>query len=255
MMYEIANGKFLRPGGDNIKELKLTTGPTLSDQAYVFLRRSITEGDLTPGRRVTERGLASELGVSPTPVREAIRRLEHERLLERLDGRTLTVAQPSLHHLYQLNQIEAALRGVAARLAAESASDEELDEIKRTCDRAAKLELKTKTPNDILEVLRLTRSMHEHIDQASHSPVLLDMIATAAAFDWAVRIRAVELLGTSYSSEHPGYEHTALVEALCDRDGVLAESLMSAHVRSAGQRFLDVLARNGDGTEVGMAEG
>jgi DNA-binding GntR family transcriptional regulator len=241
-------------GALSIKELKLTTGPTLSDQAYVFLRRSITEGDLAPGRRVTERGLASELGVSPTPVREAIRRLEHERLLERLDGRTLTVARPSLHRLYQLNQIEAALRGVAARLAAESATDEQLEEIRRTCDRAVKLEPTAKSTGDVLEVLRLTRNMHEQIDQASHNPVLLDMIATAGAFDWGVRLRAVELLGTSYSSEHPGHEHMELVEALCERDGARAETLMSAHVRSAGRRFLDVLATNGDGADLEVAK-
>jgi DNA-binding GntR family transcriptional regulator len=62
------------------------------------------------------------------------------------------------------------------------------------------------------------------------------------------------LLGTSYSSEHLGREHMALVEALCDRDGARAESLMSAHVRSAGRRFLDVLASNGDGADVEIAE-
>src|SRR5450756_736617 len=96
------------------------------DQAYVVLRREISEGELPAGGRVTERGLAEQLGVSPTPVREAIRRLEHERLLERLDGRTLTVAQPTVHRLFELNLIEAALAGVAAGLAAESATDDEI---------------------------------------------------------------------------------------------------------------------------------
>ena len=55
---------------------KLTTGPTLSDQAYRALRSDITTGALKPGQRLTERGLAEHLGVSPTPVREALQRLD-----------------------------------------------------------------------------------------------------------------------------------------------------------------------------------
>ena len=62
---------------------KLTTGPTLGDQAYQAIRAAITSGDLAAGERTTERALARRLGVSPTPVREALQRLEHERLISR----------------------------------------------------------------------------------------------------------------------------------------------------------------------------
>src|ERR1700756_4962000 len=103
----------------------LSTGPTLADQAYRALREEIISGDLKPGERLTERHLAGRLGVSPTPIREALQRLEHEHLIQRTDTRRILVAEPSDRRLYELTLIEAALRGVSARLAAENATDKE----------------------------------------------------------------------------------------------------------------------------------
>src|SRR5260370_40366654 len=78
---------------------KLSTGPSLADQAYAALREGITSGRFAPGQTLTERALAGDLGVSPTPVREPISRLEHARLLQR-DEHALTFAAPGLvlHH-------------------------------------------------------------------------------------------------------------------------------------------------------------
>jgi DNA-binding GntR family transcriptional regulator len=72
----------------------LSTGPTLADQAYRALRDEIISGRLKPGERLTERHLATRLGVSPTPIREALQRLEHEHLIQRTDTRRILVAEP-----------------------------------------------------------------------------------------------------------------------------------------------------------------
>src|SRR5260370_10683225 len=93
---------------------KLSTGPSLADQAYAALREGITSGRFAPGQTLTERALAGELGVSPTPVREAISRLEPERLLEPA-GRALTVPSPGVDPLRGLMRIEAALPGAPRR--------------------------------------------------------------------------------------------------------------------------------------------
>src|SRR5580692_8267902 len=180
--------------------VKLTTAPTLADQAYVVLRREISEGGFSAGQRMTERGLAAQLGVSPTPVREAIRRLEHERLLERLDGRTLTIARPSLHRLFELNLIEGALAGVAARLAASSATQEELGAIRSTQERAADLVPSARTVDHGIEILRLARQTHQLIYEASHNDQLIEMIATAGDFEWRIRVESIRRLGVSYPS-------------------------------------------------------
>jgi DNA-binding GntR family transcriptional regulator len=222
---------------------RLTQGPSLADQAYRVLRQMLTDGDLEPGERLTERDLATRLGVSPTPVREAIRRLEHERLLERNDGRALTVAQPSLRRLAELREIEAALRGVAAKLATVAASDAELEEIRTTFEASARLSSKARPrAADVAEILRLTGRMHALIDDASHNALLVQMIATAKAFDWQTRLRAAERLGASYPVHEPQQHHRAIVEALVARDGERAEALMVAHIREAGQRLLDVVS-------------
>lgn len=221
---------------------QLTQGPSLADQAYRVVRQLLTNGDLEPGERLTERDLATRLGVSPTPVREAIRRLEHERLLERNDGRTLTVAQPSVRRLAELREIEAALRGVAVRLAAVAASDAELDEIRTTFEASARLSRKARPKaSDVSEILRLTGRMHALIDDASHNAQLVQMIATAKAFDWQTRLRAAEQLGATYPLHDPQQQHQAIVEALLERDGERAEALMVAHIREAGQRLLDAV--------------
>src|SRR5580704_4822252 len=224
------------------QSMKLTVVPSLADQAYVVLRQGISQGEYSPGQRVTERGLAVELGVSPTPVREAIRRLEHERLLERLDGRTLTVARPSLHRLFELNLIEGALAGVAARLAASSATRAELDAIRRTQERATDLVPSARTVDDGIEILRLTRQTHQLIYEASHNDQLIEMIATAGVFEWRIRVESIRRLGASYPSSEALAHHAEIVEAIEARDGELAESLMRAHVTTAARRHLDAVA-------------
>ena len=75
--------------------LPALSSQSLADQAYRALRTAITQGDLRWGDKITERGLAASLGVSPTPVREALRRLEQEQLVERTGPRSLRVATVS----------------------------------------------------------------------------------------------------------------------------------------------------------------
>jgi len=223
--------------------MRLKASPTLADQAYVVLRRAISEGELRSGLRITERGLADHLGVSPTPVREAIRRLEHERLIERLDGRTLTVAQPTTHRLYELALIEAALAGVAAGLAAESATDKELAAIRSVHDEAGVAAARAVTVDEGIEALRLARRMHELVYQASHNSQLVEMIATVGVFDWQIRTESVRQLGPSYPAAAGLDDHSSIIEALEARDVVLADSLMRHHVSAAAHRHLDVVSR------------
>lgn len=211
----------------------LSTGPTLADQAYRALREEIISGKLEPGERLTERHLATRLGVSPTPIREALQRLEHEHLIQRTDTRRILVAEPSIHRLYELTLIEAALRGVGARLAAENATERELAAIQET--HAAFTE--TMTPE---EVLAAARKLHKLIDQASHNETLVTMIATATAFDWQFRLETIpDIYGTNRRAPLERHrEHAQIVAALAARDGETAEELMRQHILGATRTFL-----------------
>ena len=211
----------------------LSTGPTLADQAYRALREEIISGKLKPGERLTERHLATRLGVSPTPIREALQRLEHEHLIERTDTRRILVAEPSVHRLYELTVIEAGLRGVGARLAAENASEKELAAIEATYAGFTA----TMTPE---QALAEARKLHELIDHASHNETLIAMIATATAFDWQFRLGTIpELFGEDRKTARERHrEHGKIVTALISRDGQAAEKLMREHILRATEEFL-----------------
>jgi DNA-binding GntR family transcriptional regulator len=212
----------------------LSTGPTLADQAYGALRQEIISGRLNPGERLTERHLAQRLGVSPTPIREALRRLEHEHLIERTQTRRIQVAKPSRRRLYELVLMEAALRGVAAQLAAENATDKELATIEKTHRQFTELMLSPE------RALATTRRLHELIDRASHNEPLVGMIATVTAFDWQFRLETLkEIYGPNRKAVLERHrEHGRIVDALKSRDGELAEELMRRHILGANSAYL-----------------
>jgi DNA-binding GntR family transcriptional regulator len=216
----------------------LSTGPTLADQAYGALRDEIIAGRLKPGERLTERQLAKLLGVSPTPIREALQRLEHEHLIERTATRRIQVAEPSRRRLRELVLVEAALRGVAARLAAENATDKELAAIEKTHRQFTDVALSPE------RALTTTRRMHELIDRASHNEALVRMIATATAFDWRFRLDTVpDIYGPNPKTALQRHrEHGKIVKALKARDGKAAEELMRSHIVGANDAYLQALA-------------
>jgi DNA-binding GntR family transcriptional regulator len=224
---------------------QLTTGPSLADQAYNVLRDLIASGELAPAERLTERALAARLGVSPTPIREAISRLIHERLLVRVDGRTLQVAAPSLRRLREMSLIQAALQGVAGRLAAESATEAELEAIARVhlgSQRRPKRASKPATREDPAE---LRHDFHQLIVEASHSPSLIDMIATAEAFSRALRLQAQRAAGAAEAIRQAVHEHDAILGALQARDGDRAEALLREHTAWVNERYLQWAEQHG----------
>ena len=218
------------------QQRSLSTGPTLADQAYRALREDIIEGRLQPGERITERQLAQRLGVSPTPVREALGRLEHEHLIERSGTRRIQVAEPSHKRLFELTLMEAALRGVAARLAAENATTSEIAAMRRLYEGFTDVSMAPE------RALALTRELHAGIDRASHNETLISMIATVTAFDWDFRVTTVgEIFGPDRRRVMDRHrEHGAIIEAIADRDGQRAERLMREHIAVVTDAFLQV---------------
>lgn len=231
---------------------KLTTGPTLSDQAYQALREDITTGLLKPGQKLTERALAERLGVSPTPVREALQRLEHERLIERDSVRAIRVAEPSVARLHELAMIEAALRGTAARLAADRATTADIKRMLEDCDEAEALAAQTGldsldgwTESRVRDVLQVTRGFHQRVNEAARSKTLIDMISTVTAFDFAFRLkRSAESHRDPASLRHSFEEHRSVVAAIEARDGDAADEIMRRHIASRASAYLAIAARD-----------
>src|SRR6188508_3027750 len=135
---------------------------TLADQAYRQIRSSIASGDLAAGDKVTERGMAERLAISPTPVREALRRLELDGLIERIGPRTVLVAAIRDAAVDDLAEVEVGLRGLVARFAARHATTEQLDTLDAILDRA----------DDLLILLKDGRYQGQPTDR--HLASLLD---------------------------------------------------------------------------------
>jgi DNA-binding GntR family transcriptional regulator len=210
-------------------------GARLSDKAYHELHRMIVDGELAQGERLTERALAERLEISPTPIREALQRLEQEWLIERKGPRTVVVAGANRRHLRELRVLEAALRGVAARLAVENATDKELDELAAVHAEALRVARSRQGRAAIVtQVLELTRRFHSMIDIASHNPVLMKMIATTTAFDFVTRVDRIKRLGKDYPTAWV-VEHAEIIDALRARDADRAEQLVRSHVLHTGR--------------------
>src|SRR5579864_9082399 len=135
---------------------------SLAEQAYRAIREGIATGLFQAGERVTERGLATRLNVSATPVREALRRLEQEGLIERVSARQLRVVDHSLGTLRELLLAGAALRAMEARFATHKITEAALDRMAAIVDAQSR-----EQGIDITERLRIAREFDMEIERAA----------------------------------------------------------------------------------------
>ncbi|CAM3353622.1 GntR family transcriptional regulator [Kibdelosporangium persicum] len=229
--------------------LKGLAADTLADRAYRAIRDAITTGELPPGQKVTERGLAERLSVSPTPVREAIRRLEQDGLLERTGPRTVQVAAFRDAAIQDLAEVEVALRGMVARFAARHASPAQLDQLDAILDETDDLLIVIKqrkqAGQDVARHLdRLLDAMqrfNEVVESCAHNPVLVRLLGQTRVFSWPERrARLIELIGANDTFGLDRYgSHRALVRALRAGDSVRAEALVIEDARGG---LADLLA-------------
>src|SRR6201995_5474217 len=111
------------------------SGQSLVDVLAERIEAAIISGDLQPGRKLSEQALAASLGVSRGPLREAIRRLEGRKLLERTPNIGVRVASLSPNDLYEILQVREALEGMACGLAATNMTDDELEALTELLDQ------------------------------------------------------------------------------------------------------------------------
>jgi DNA-binding GntR family transcriptional regulator len=214
----------------------VTRTDALADQAYLSIRDAITSGRLSAGSRVTERALAEQLGVSVTPVREALRQLEQDLLVERVGTRERRITELPGQTLRETLVIYGALRGVAARLAAQNATDEELGAI------AGALEQAQSATDDMptAQALALFDRFHTLIEAAAHNPVLSSLMVTVRGFDPSYRERSVEeqVREVPASLADRIAHHRPILDALSARDPEHADRLMREHTLEAGESYL-----------------
>ena len=224
--------------------LPALSSQSLADQAYQALRAAIVRGDLPWGEKITERGLAARLGVSPTPVREALRRLEQEQLVEHTGPRSLRVVTVSPEERAESGAIEAALEGVAARFAARKAGEAQLARMGKLLDEAdaaadvlrgdrdAGREL---SPDQIERIFDAVRAFHHEVEQAAGNTQLTRTLDQVRAFSRSERLKlaASQLTAGSEGQIQRYGQHREILEALRERDAERAEQLARTHASSA----------------------
>ncbi|MEU0468375.1 MULTISPECIES: GntR family transcriptional regulator [Amycolatopsis] len=204
---------------------------SLAEQAYQQIRESIASGALTPGQKLTERNLAFMLGVSPTPVREALRRLEQEHLIERHSARSLAVANHSAETIRELLYAESLLRGALARFAAQKITDDQVDELAKIVD-----ELSRSVADP--EAAQQAADRFDAVLRRVAANAFLDSLASSAGvFGRARRIRLIE----QWSAEERMTRlqiHREIVDALRARDADRVEQLTREQLESSRRLLL-----------------
>jgi DNA-binding GntR family transcriptional regulator len=206
---------------------------SLADQAYHAIRTLIVTLDLPPGSHISEPELVERLGIGRTPVREALRRLAQEKLVEVFPRRGMAVTSVDVRDLARLCEVRAVLEPEAARLAAERATTPDLVEI---AGLMAEIE-NQRGRNDRL-LIDLDQRIHRAIYRASHNVFLAETLEGYYAH--ALRIWMMALDRTS---ELPAavQEHHQLLEAIARGAGARAAEIMSAHVEHFEDAMRDVL--------------
>ncbi|NVE95615.1 GntR family transcriptional regulator [Altererythrobacter lutimaris] len=205
-----------------------------SDTAYDAIRTHVLSGATAPGEQLTEERLAEIAGVSRTPVREAVRRLEAELLLVRSESKRIFVADWSRDDIDEMFTLREMLEGHAAERAALRITPDQLTEME-----AVNSELHAAVAGDVPDVetfLDANRKFHEIITAASHSPRLAQVLALL------VEAPVVLRTARSYSVEdlrQSARDHDELIAAFRAQDASWARAVMASHLRRAFHTFAD----------------
>ena len=203
-------------------------------QVGARLRQLIVEGAIAPGTNLNERALAEQLHVSRTPLREAIRMLAAEGLVDLLPNRGAVAAQLSRQSIADTFEVVAGLEGQSGELAAERISESELSEI-----RALHYEmLAAYTRRDLPAYYRLNANIHSQINAAARNPVLASTYGTVNARLQALRFRS-NLDDAKWA--RAVQDHEWMIELLAARDGAQLRKLLIAHVEHKRDAVLALL--------------
>jgi DNA-binding GntR family transcriptional regulator len=200
--------------------------------AFYLVLEAIDQGEFRPGDRLVEAELAERFGVSRTPIREALQRLETQGVLAR-DGRSLVVASLNHDQLGELYVVRAELEGLAARLAAQHAAPEEISVLREMLRKDREFIARP----DLLA--RANKRFHRQIHMASHNRYLiqqLDMVHRAMI------LIATTSLAAEGRGEKALEEHEQIVAAIEARDGDAADFALRQHISRAFETRLKIEA-------------
>lgn len=230
--YSDTGSKALRP----LKSLRQRK--SLGQMVYENLRQAIVRGGIAPGTRLVENQIAEAQGISRTPVREAIHKLERERFIERLTHGGFRVLGLSRQDIVETFGIRSVLEGYAARLAALNHGADDLDPLEAKINEFQRL-LEKKQLRNLPE---LNTQFHDLLYTLSRSPRLIAMIY--ALRDHIYRYRQI-ILKDERQARTSNEDHRLMLQHIRRRDAERVEQLVREHILRGQEMVLKALDRDG----------
>lgn len=211
--------------------VRLDTYQPLREVVFESLREAIIQGRLRPGERLMELQLAEELGVSRTPVREAIRKLELEGFVVMMPRKGAYVAGITDKDITEVFEVRAALESLAAGLACDRITDEELEQLERSVVQISELAEQANLDGLVQE----DAEFHEIIYRASRNKRLILILTNLQEQIQRFRLTTLSRPGRTRKALD---EHRQIVEAISERNVELAQRLAWEHIENAENSLL-----------------
>jgi len=211
---------------------KVDTSPSLKDKAYTAIRDAILTLELEPGTSLVENDLARQLGISKTPVRDALQELERDGLVIRIPFKGTYVTEVMEKDLREIFQLRAVLEGLAARLATPLFTPQELEQLDR--DHTASENALAK--GDLTLCSKLGKGLHDAIIDKADNEQLITMIRNLDASLMRFRALSDRVSGRLDISLR---EHRRIIDALRRRDAYAAEESVRDHLHSVLENLSD----------------
>ena len=205
----------------------------LSKKVYRILKARIIKGDLKPGKKILEVNIAEQLGVSRTPVREALRELAAEGFVKMEPNLGMIVIDFSLEELKEVLQIRRVLEGLATSMAAEKISKEETKKLEKITKKMSICISK----NDVVAYSKLNAQFHNLILMACGNKRLMKICNNLSSSDHRFRIRS--LRDNPERLKYSLQEHQEIMEALNRRNSEQADKLSQKHINNVLKNILE----------------
>ncbi|WP_206812985.1 GntR family transcriptional regulator [Paradesulfitobacterium ferrireducens] len=217
---------------NQLTPIKLDDFGPIRETVFSTLRNAILDGKLRPGERLVERDIAEKLGISRTPIREAIRKLELERLVVHIPRKGVVVAGFTKEEVMEILAIRSVLEGLICRIAAEKIEDKEVERLEYLLEQINQEHLK----GNVKKVNTLHDKFHDTIYRSADSPRLYDLISTLGEY-----IRKFAQIGYTKPgrTEKAIIEHREMLNSLRKRDPKEAERTAIKHVENSRDAYLE----------------
>lgn len=203
----------------------------LSQKVYRILKTRIIKGDLKPGEKLLENKIAEQLGVSRTPVREALRELSAEGFVEISPNQAITVSTVTFDEIWDLLQIRGVLEGLGANIAAKKINPEKIEKFNKIIDQMKHFIANNPVSKEsILNFIRLDIEFHDLILNICGNKWLIQIHNNLKNHNKRFRIRSFSIPGTFSKSLN---EHCKILDAIKKGDSELAKKLSEIHMKKA----------------------